>query len=170
MTLHPVYGFPYLPGSALKGVTRSYIVNELFDRDEERALQDEGFCRIFDSPKESSAGSLQGAVRFIDAFPVAAPVVEPDLMNPHYIDYYSDNSKKKPPGDYYDPKPIYFLTVRDTKFAFYLGIREKHNTAMAGGQFVGETPLQVAREWLKKALTWHGIGAKAAVGYGYFLG
>ena len=36
------------------------------------------------------------------------------------------------------------------------------------GQFAGKTLLEVAEDWVSKALTEHGIGAKTAVGYGLF--
>jgi len=32
MTLHHIYGFPYIPGSAIKGVTRNYYINDIYDR------------------------------------------------------------------------------------------------------------------------------------------
>ena len=33
MTLHPVYGIPYIPGSSLKGVVRNYWLHEHLDGD-----------------------------------------------------------------------------------------------------------------------------------------
>ncbi|MDD3654442.1 MAG: type III-B CRISPR module RAMP protein Cmr6 [Desulfotomaculaceae bacterium] len=168
MALHPVYGFPYIPGSALKGITRSFVINEVFDCNEDLALQDDGFDLIFGSPKNSAKGNLQGAVRFFDVFPLQEPVIEPDIMNPHYSDYYTGTSNNKPPGDYYNPVPVYFLTVKDTKFAFYLGIREKDNGPIIKGELAGKPPLQIAGELMQKALIWQGMGAKTAVGYGYF--
>ncbi len=175
MTLHHIYGIPYIPGSAIKGVVRSHIITEEFGEDkngsldlkhaENRALQDQGFCDIFGCPKESFyQESRQGKVIFFDALPLSKPTIKPDIMNVHYPDYYGGN---KPPADYQNPKPIYFLTVEDAGFEFIIGIKEKDNTAIQKGIFEGKYPLEVGYEWMKKALNEHGIGAKTAVGYGY---
>jgi CRISPR-associated protein Cmr6 len=108
ITLHHIYGIPYIPGQAIKGVVRNWMINELFEGEENDALKDEGFCIIFGSPSESKAGEHKGSVIFFDAFPVSAPSIEPDVMNSHYAPYYSD---PKPPADYHNPNPVYFLTV-----------------------------------------------------------
>ncbi len=175
MTLHHIYGIPYIPGSAIKGVVRNHIITEEFGEDkngsldlkhaENRALKDQGFCDIFGCPKESFyKESRQGKVIFFDALPLSEPKIKQDIMNVHYPDYYGGN---KPPADYQNPIPIYFLTVEDAKFEFMIGIKEKDNTAIQKGIFEGKYPLDVGFEWMKKALNEHGIGAKTAVGYGY---
>jgi len=175
MTLHHIYGIPYIPGSAIKGVVRSHIITEEFGEDENgsldlkcaenRALDDQGFCDIFGCPKGSFyKESRQGNVIFFDALPLSKPTIKPDIMNPHYGPYYS---KGKTPADYQDPNPIFFLTVEDAEFEFIIGIKEKDNTAIKKGKFGGNYPLEVGFEWMKKALNEHGIGAKTAVGYGY---
>ncbi len=158
MTLHHIYGFPYIPASAVKGVVRSWIITEIFNQVEADAEKDEGFKSIFGSQDN------QGNVWFLDAFPTSAPKIKVDVMNPHYGEYYQG---QKPPADYLSPIPIPFLTVEDTPFQFIIGIKEKDNSPIKTGKFSDKTPLDVANEWLKKALTEHGIGAKTAVGYGY---
>ena len=64
MTLHHVYGIPYIPASAIKGVVRNWIITEVFsdvsaDSDEVdypfvnaeyRAYQNEVFCKVFGCP------------------------------------------------------------------------------------------------------------------------
>ena len=178
MTLHHIYGIPYIPGSAIKGVVRSYIITEKFGKDDEeemdfknaekRALKDQGFCDIFGCPKDSFYNqSMQGKIIFFDAFPQSKPNIEPDVMNPHYEPYYSDSSGKIPPADYHNPVPIPFLTVGGTEFEFIIGVNEKNNNPMQQDKFSGELPLTMAHKWMKKALNEHGVGAKTAVGYGY---
>lgn len=167
MTLHHIYGIPYIPGQAVKGVVRNWIINELFEKNEKgetdlkgaenRALKDEGFRKIFGKQEN------QGKVIFFDAFPTGNIHVKPDIMNPHYGPYYSEG---KPPADYHDPKPIFFLTVENTPFEFIIGIKEKDNQKIERGNFKGHM-LKVASDWLKDALQNHGIGAKTSVGYGY---
>lgn len=85
-------------------------------------------------------------------------------MNVHYPDYYGGS---KPPADYQNPKPIFFLTVRNSAFQFMIGIKNKDNTIINDGKFKEQKILKVAEKYLKEALSEHGIGAKTAVGYGY---
>ena len=127
MTLHHIYGIPYIPASAVKGVVRSWIITELFDNIETQAIQDAGFCDIFGCPKKIKEQEShykedrQGKIWFFDAFPTSAPKIEADIMNPHYGDYYRG---EKPPADYLSPVLIHFLTVKDTSFQFVFGIKE----------------------------------------------
>jgi len=156
MTLHHIYGIPYIPGQAVKGIVRNSIITELFDN-EDQALENLGFCKIFGSQKN------KGQMIFFDAFPTAKPRIKPDIMNVHYPDYYG--SKKLPPADYQNPNPIPFLTVEKTEFEFIIGIKD--NKIVGTGE-LNEKSLNTAKNWLKEALKNHGIGAKTAVGYGYF--
>jgi len=177
MTLHHIYGIPYIPGSAIKGVIRSYIITEKFGEvengsldlknAEKRALHDQGFCDIFGCPEESFyKESRQGNVIFFDAFPLSELTIKPDIMNPHYSPYYSEG---KPPADYHNPVPIFFLTVENTEFEFTIGIKGKDKITIRKGKFGGKHLLEVGFKWMKKALNEHGIGAKTAVGYGLLL-
>jgi|Deesub1362A_J573_1020465.scaffolds.fasta_scaffold03404_3 CRISPR-associated protein Cmr6 len=169
MTLHHIYGIPYIPAQSIKGVLRSFIINRLFAKNnegeidlenaEKRALKDPGFKFIFGDEKQ------QGKVRFFDAYPASEPGIELDIMNPHYGPYYK--GEEKYPGDYYNPVPVTFLTVRDVEFIIYFGIKQGDNKAIEEGRFEGQKPLAVILYWLKKALKEHGIGAKTAAGYGY---
>lgn len=178
MTLHHIYGIPYIPGSAIKGVIRSYIITEEFGKDkngksdlknaEERALKDRGFCDMFGCPKNSVYNkSMKGRIIFFDAIPSSPPKIKSDVMNPHYAPYYSDLSGKIPPADYHNPIPIFFLTVEDTEFEFFIGVKDIDNILIQEGRFLGKTLSSVAFNWMEKALSEHGIGAKTSVGYGY---
>ena len=165
MTLHHIYGIPYIPGQAVKGVVRNWIITECFNQNAEDAMCDEVFCEIFGGQKQ------QGKVIFFDAYPTSTsipeivPEIVPDVMNPHYSDYYQG---KTPPADYLNPNPIFFLTVKDTTFEFTIGVKPKDLCNIEDFEDGTEKPvLDVVQNWLKKALTEHGIGAKTAVGYGY---
>ena len=147
MTLHHIYGIPYIPGSAVKGVIRHWIIYSKFDQDEKRAEADETFKDIFGTQEQA------GKVIFFDAFPAGEINLKIDIMNPHYPDYYTG---KAPPADWQNPVPIKFPTVEKTKFNFYLGSKD-------------ESLLNKASEWLKEALKEYGIGAKTSIGYGYFV-
>jgi len=174
MTLHHVYGIPYIPASALKGLIRSWIITEVFDSAEEKAISDPMFCDWFGCPGElllekddkkvkfSSyyKEARQGSLVFFDVFPLTPPQVVVDVMNPHYQPYYSDNSGKTPPADYLSPNPVFFLTIEKTRFRALVGSRDIEELKKTiGGKSL--------KDWLSDALTQHGIGAKTAIGYGY---
>lgn len=200
MTLHHTYGFPYIPGSAIKGVVRNWVINKHFNLTEaeqkgneeewsqlkeNKALQDEGFCQLFGCPKDSGrktsddkALAFIGDLIFFDAYPTASPNIAVDVMTMHYEKYYSEKDPL-PPADWYSPNPIPFLTLKSetnklNKFQFIVGLRKGAGTKVKIGQD-GCAPLEgdilsIIGCFLKQALTQHGIGAKTAVGYGYMKG
>lgn len=174
MTLHHVYGIPYIPASALKGVVRSWIITNAYESKEEAALSDPRFCDWFGCPGELVIDDKDGKRRrhashykearrgklvFFDTYPLKAPQIKTDVMNPHYGPYYSDKTGNTPPADYHNPVPVFFLTVEETPFRFILGADKE----TLGQSLKNKTIF----DWLKDALTNHGIGAKTAVGYGY---
>jgi CRISPR-associated protein Cmr6 len=167
MTLHHIYGFPYIPASSVKGVLRSWILVNYFNGSEDKNAEEKaGKCENFQ--KIFGTQEAAGKITFFDAFPTKPPKIEVDVMTPHYGDYYTDNENKKriAPTDTMSPNPIPFLTVADTPFQFLFGskdfeINQKLWTFEEGGE------AKTLSEWLKFALENHGIGAKTAVGYGY---
>ncbi len=182
LTLHHVYGAPYIPASAIKGVTRSWMIQSQFDNDEGKALGDKCFCDLFGCPaewkdennkpwlsyyeknkkNESDPGERQGNIIFFDAFPTQSPKIEEDVMNVHYPDYYRGEA---PPTDFQSPNPIAFLTVAaGTPFHFMIAVKK----SIENKDLANEELLNKAGTLLTSALTHHGIGAKTAVGYGYF--
>ena len=162
MTLHHIYGIPYIPGSAVKGVLRHWWLQVLQqdknflkqnpnfikgndEIDESVALKDSVFLSIFGSQEQ------RGEVRFLDAYPEEV-LFATDIMNPHFGDYYSGT---KPPTDNQRLVPINFLTVEKTTFRFvFLAEEQEH--------------LNELKDQFEKALEIKGVGAKTAVGYGYF--
>lgn len=168
MSLHHIYGIPFISSSSLKGVMRSHIISNVYlskvntakekDRGaeaEKLALQNPIFSKWFGDVGQ------KGVLIFFDAFPLEEPHLEVDIMNPHYGPYYSDPKAQTPPADYHSPVPIPFLTVSKTKFSIVFGAVDKSALSDLIDNRSAET-------WLRSALTHHGIGAKTAVGYGYF--
>ncbi len=145
--LHRIYGFPIIPGSALKGLARAYA--KLVEGKEE---SDPLFTDIFGkSPPEARAGK----VIFFDAIPAnpANLKLELDVMNPHYVPYYQGN---EPPADYHSLVPIFFLTIAPgSEFLFALASRD--------GSLA-----EHAMNYLQQGLTELGIGAKTTSGYGFW--
>ena len=161
LCLHPIYGFPYLPATGLKGLAHAYAALEEADAEKKERLG-----AIFGSQ------SAAGTVLFLDAWPEAWPevgpkvwpVVEVDILNNHHREYYTTGGQSggevSAPGDWENPVPVYFLAVApDTVFRFCVA------------KLTEQTPADdvcLAAEWLQKGLQVLGAGAKTAAGYGYF--
>ncbi|MDQ7083105.1 MAG: type III-B CRISPR module RAMP protein Cmr6 [Aquificota bacterium] len=80
-----------------------------------------------------------------------------DVMNNHYGEYYSEKGKE-PPADWYNPNPVFFLTLEGVSFRFYIGV-EKHIPE-------GNELLEEALKLLKEGLELFGLGAKRRKGMG----
>ncbi len=153
---HPLYGFPYLPGSGLKGVARAWAELTGQPADEIKL--------VFGSESKDERQAKehqQGDVIFLDAYAIAPPKLEVDILNPHFPNYYRD-PKNNLPTEWQSPNPVNFLTIgvgqRDEDkpiFRFALVARSAE-------------ALQLAQEWLERGLEQLGFGGKTASGYGYF--
>lgn len=147
MTLHPIYGIPYIPASSIKGILRHYLA----EFEEGRTLIEKIFGE--NDEKSTTGKPMLGQYIFFDAFPTKAPRIELDVMTPHYPKYYGEG---QPPADWQSPTPIHFLTVgQGTPFRFLIGLPNDGLKKKLEG-------------WLVEALTTRGLGAKTAVGYGYW--
>jgi CRISPR-associated protein Cmr6 len=150
LCLHRIYGFPYLPGSSLKGMARAFATSVV----QASAAEIRAVFGNETGDKEQSAG----AIVFHDAWPADWPNLLVDIVNNHHPTYYQGEA---PPGDWDDPTPVYFLAIPPgTTFEFALASRRP---AEDEGRW-----LALARDWLDGALTCLGAGAKTAAGYGSF--
>jgi len=187
------YGLPYIPGTALKGVARTYALEKFADvnldklKDEfktddfyeivgelDRALSEGKDLSIETTFGENSGVNVsfkdlieifgttekKGSVVFFDALPTPTleqnlgDIFDLDIMNPHYGPYYQ---KGEPPGDWHDPVPVIFLTVKKgVEFLFAVAPLENEELAKNAGAI------------LREALREHGVGAKTSLGYGRF--
>ena len=163
-------GIPYIPASGIKGIVRfTHTLGLIVKIPDDKLVEldkDGKPCPPHFDDEENWTGVPQlfgtqgqrGSVIFLDAYPEKMPELHIDIMNPHYGDYYGDDTYRTPPADYLNPVPLKFLTVAEgTVFIFRVlvdkeiaGLKDKVKTA------------------LKKALTEEGVGAKTAVGYGIF--
>ncbi|SRR5579883_420022 len=155
MSVDRITGIPLIPGSALKGLAASYaMLCALETTNRAEAENNPNFKDIFGSQKES------GKVIFLDAVLTKEPQLEPDIMNNHYQEYYSDKNGNIAPTPYQNPVPVYFLTLGNkSEFAFAVASRDQQSNAK---ELVNQ-----AKSWLQKGLSELGIGAKTAAGYGY---
>jgi len=147
---HQILGTPYLPGSSVKGVVRSWQ-RVWKEEDEERSN------RIF-GPRGSDISRV-GSVIFLDAIPAGQTKLKADVMTPHYGPYYQGD---EPPADWFSPVPVPFLVV-DSKQDFLFGLIPRRPT-----DEIDKNDCRKAAEWLKEALSYIGAGAKTAAGYGRF--
>lgn len=154
LALHGTYGWPIIPGSALKGLAAAWTRSA--------GVGQADVARVFGGPRPGVAGTpaAQGSVCFLDALPFDKPVaVEADVMTPHVKPYYDSiataSGSPVPPAEYHNPVPLMFLTVRGAYAVDLYG--------------ANEADLGLAAEWLAKAGDELGAGAKTAAGYGYML-
>jgi CRISPR-associated protein Cmr6 len=146
LILHPLYGFPYIPASSVKGIARAYAEISKEANELREIFGSEDKDRVLETDRE-------GKVVFFDGLPTKFPKLEVDIMNPHYGDYYQGSN---PPADYLSPNPITFLTIApNQEFSFSLFSKDI-------------VLLEKAERWLKAGLSELGAGGKTNVGYGYF--
>ena len=158
LSIHHTYGVPYLPGSSLKGVTRSWLLaagpSQPWSRDGEAFRDAFGVGDDGDSTDESKMWS--GTVSFLDALWIPAHPGAPEspwaaeIVTPHFGQYYSGRTS---PDGTQSPVPVTFLA------------------AQGSFRVVVEGPAQIVDavcEALVGALEHHGVGAKGRAGYGRF--
>jgi CRISPR-associated protein Cmr6 len=167
LTLHRIYGIPFIPGSAIKGLVRSYVTGEIEGHQSSKIDDDDVVVqRIFGSKSPQQAGTII----FFDAMPTNGQFTFAcDIMTPHYTDYYSGIPEALPTNDQ-SPIPIAFLTVEKTSFSFAIAPRKlsleaQDSTAEPTQQ---RDDMQQVKAWLQEALDKYGIGGKTSAGYGYF--
>jgi CRISPR type III-B/RAMP module RAMP protein Cmr6 len=165
LTLHHLYGIPFIPGSALKGLTRAYVAQEYkkyYIPEKMPEEQRKPSTKTDDDHSEIKqifgAQEHAGTVIFFDAMPLNGEVqFVLDIMNPHYPDYYGGS---KPPTNDQSPMPVTFLTVTNTTFTFALAPRNPKDLKH-------QADVETVKEWLREALQSYGIGGKTSAGYGY---
>lgn len=172
--LDRLFGLPFIPGSAAKGVCRHAALQELKSAtaESQQPLFDlfravfgtadndfkNGELRPFQHLLGDRAENQKGAIAFLPAYPVKEARVVVDLTNVHYPEYYrsgrpEDQSKERP-----QPNPFPAVET-GAQFAFCLVLNGINNDPSL---------LSAATRWLGTALTVVGLGAKTASGYGWF--
>ncbi|MEI8045037.1 MAG: type III-B CRISPR module RAMP protein Cmr6, partial [Verrucomicrobiota bacterium] len=172
--LDRLFGLPFVPGSAIKGVCRHAALEELKAAgvDVQRSLFNvfravfgtadndftNGELRPFQHLLLGQGENQKGAIAFLPAYPVNEAQVVVDLTNVHYPDYYRSGRVEDLQRERPQPNP--FPAVESgAQFAFCLVLNGINNDS---------TLLESATRWLETALTVRGLGAKTASGYGWF--
>ena len=141
LCLHHLFGYPMIPGSALKGIARAYAnASENVDWVQ--------FARIFGG-KEKGKSDQKGNVAFLPAVPADNNwELVVDVLTPHF-----DSDTK-------NPIPVFFPAIkRGAKFRFQIR-KVSADTS--------DEDLDAAMRFLVGALTTNGVGSKTAAGYGWF--
>ncbi|KUO70796.1 MAG: hypothetical protein APF81_12745 [Desulfosporosinus sp. BRH_c37] len=167
LTLHPLYGIPYLPAASIKGVVRNWAIQAIFNGQEKELKNGNDSTQEKKDRRAISADLFgneeqAGEVEFFDAFVDCGFALKPDVLTVHFPNYYRGSSL---PGDNQDPNPINFYAINCQSVQFTVGIRQ--NARLKSGYTANEL-LELAVAWLEKALTELGIGSKSSSGYGYF--
>ncbi|MGE3965956.1 MAG: type III-B CRISPR module RAMP protein Cmr6 [Planctomycetota bacterium] len=148
LTLHPVYGVPFLPGTSLKGILRAWVLSQDWDAD----WQEGGahFRAMFGQGGHDGAAAV---VDILDALPVPGTAMFTlDVLTPHHADYYQ--GEREPLG-WEGPNPVQFLAAaKDVRY----------RVVVEGDP----SWVSKAAEWLALALAERGVGAKSRAGYGRF--
>ena len=148
MAFHPIYGFAWLPGTGLKGMTRDWAETVWKPGAADEHMAEEAINDAFGTT------DVAGRIIFHDAWPVQWPQLEPDIVNVHHRKYYTG---EQPPADREEPLPSYFFTVAaDTEFTFALSDRYP----------AGDGLLEQVVGWMRAAMQHKGVGAKKVAGYG----
>jgi CRISPR-associated protein Cmr6 len=152
ITLHRIYGVPFIPGSALKGLAAAYAhknCGEKWRKETKKTKLGEYHRLVF------GAQDFAGFVNFYDALliPEADKLhLHNEVMTVHHSDYYG--GKNAPPADWDSPVPISFLSASG-----------KYLVALQAPEGLENLTKQTF-EILKLAMREEGIGAKISSGYG----
>lgn len=181
------FGLPLIPGSAVKGIARVQALWEIHEAkgDEKTRLLrlamllfgygahdiaekgDFGWAggarQAIAVADEIGAQEFKGCACFLPAYPTTPPTLVVDMVNPHYPDYY--RGKKPRAEDDENPIPNYFPAV-EAGSSFGFGALLNRVPELSG--ITAAQLLEQLKQWLQRAITRKGVGAKTAAGYGWF--
>ena len=157
-------GLPYIPASSIKGVLRLARAIKYADADGNVDENNEEIVKYFGSTSDAEK-SKRGQLIILDAYPKSVPKLKLDIMNPHFGNYYSGESKQ--PVETESPVPIKFLTVKEgTTFIFRCAF------IPLGNKTVSDEEKQIIQTdvdaMFKTAFETVGFGGKTSIGYGRF--
>lgn len=173
--LDRMFGTPYIPGSAIKGVCRHLALEKL--RKEEMSIhlfqgifgtagtdfEDKGELKGWEPQQmEGWHRDQKGAVCFLVAYPSNEASLEKDITNVHFPKYYRSGKVEDLKEE--EPQPNLFPVIKKgTEFLFFLSLNDQLK-----GEAKRKEVLDKAEELLCEAIGCSGIGAKTGAGYGWF--
>ncbi|AAC06661.1 type III-B CRISPR module RAMP protein Cmr6 [Aquifex aeolicus] len=204
LALHHLFGIPYIPSSSLKGIVRMAHFWEIVEENIKNIKEDKKDDVIKRLQEKLQKGDIRkeqnkeflihmllfgtqkfkGLLTFLDAYPMIDEsnknkIFDLDLINVHYKSYYTQN---KPPGDWENPNPVYFLTVsKGIEFHFWVlfdsyraeKLKKYNDFENVINELLDnnyENLRNKLKELLEDTLTLYGVGAKTRLDYGIFDG
>lgn len=171
LCLHSHFGYPYIPGSAVKGVARHAAWCAWHEAEEPRKAEiARKMACVFGYPTGDKGlddyleglacdATRGGCVSFWAAEPDGKAPLVTDIVNCHHMKYYGSDNPSAVATDDEAPNPQFFPAVEaGATFLFTL-------VPLRGA---GVEEVKLAKGWLVKALTENGVGAKTSAGYGWF--
>ncbi|NLF94911.1 MAG: type III-B CRISPR module RAMP protein Cmr6 [Oligosphaeraceae bacterium] len=173
LCLHRHFGYPIIPGSAVKGCAAHAAYREWEESPSAELAAD--IVAVFGFPLGDEKISAQitqvlpeppreqsGRVSFLTAEPLLCPENGPllvsDISTCHHPRYYQGKSAQA--FDNEEPIPLPFPTVKaGLPFIFTIVPLTRANRKVCAA----------AQRWLLQAMTLWGMGAKTAAGYGWFI-
>lgn len=169
--LHHHLGFPYIPGSSLKGICAHYCSKVW-------GANNESFKSTMTNDEKSSGvnhkflfgdTTVAGAIGFEDAWWVPAgnqnqSPFHLDIITPHHKEWQDEG--KAPPTDFDSPTPVSFLSFSGS---FYICItwQGPHGQNDEEKNEINNW-MGLAWKLLTEALFEHGVGGKNSSGFGRF--
>lgn len=158
LRLHPLYGVPIIPGSAVKGLAAHYC-HEMWGGGEAKFRRGGEFYKLIFGTTDDG-----GAVHFHDAWitpnSLYAGALVRDIMTPHHPNWQVQDAA---PTDFDSPIPVPCLSVSGG-FRFVVSW-----SGAAAGPANGADEkkwLALVGELIKEAVSDWGIGGKTSSGYG----
>jgi len=155
LTVHPIFGLPYIPGSTMKGVFRTFF-NVIRLLDPKLGISEGLIQTMFGTQSKS------GILIFTDALPaLEGGFLYFDVINPHHkIDPKSDVITL---DETKNPEPLAILALKDTTFTMYILINTTLENAQEYENILRNIESKLNDENSKVLFT---IGARTGSGYG----
>ncbi|MBB5149084.1 type III-B CRISPR module RAMP protein Cmr6 [Ureibacillus thermosphaericus] len=171
LTIHQIYGVPYIPASSMKGLVRNWVVQAFFNGedpfdqktdktlDEKQKIVKAIMIDIFGDKEH------RGKAQFYDVFPSTDYDIVPDVLTVHFPNYYQRKSEAT------DNQTVIPFTGLQVIEASYYDIRftlRKYRKERMQSSFSSEELMKILKDWVTKMLLESGVGAKTSTGYGQF--
>ncbi len=169
LNIHPVYLFPYFPGSSVKGVVRTAVSDLLHRRGLDSTLVNDCLHALFGSAADEELPGISGLL-FFDGVPISSGrLVEGDVLTPHYSGVDTELNVR--------PTPILGVSIATgTRFVFpvvviedllYNRLNSVNEVCVDRIEGMGGVAGLIAAG-LVYALEELGVGGKTGRGYGRF--
>lgn len=170
LTIHQIYGAPYIPASSMKGLVRHWAIQAFFNGidptiencpllNEQQLHIKEVFIALFGDQDQ------RGNAQFYDVFPTEKYMIVPDVVAIHFDNYYKENGEPSDEGNVLPFSNV--QAIEADSFDIRLSVRKNLNGLKI--LFNSEELLEILKTWTRKMLLEHGIGAKTSNGYGQFF-